>query len=292
MNARRRLGPVAVLAFAALCACESWSDRLPADGLSAIGEERGIEDLPRRILHEASGVELILVEPGRYMQGAMAGAFFDEDEKPAHDVKFTRPFYLARTEVTVGQWRRYVEAGGAAGTALEEPAWAAHTGWSDDYPVVQVSWNEAKAFCDRFGMQLPGEAQWEYAAKAGTTTHFVYGDDIYRLAEHGWYGDYEANANRGAHPVAQLRANPWGFFDMAGNVREWCADAYDDQAYATLGAGVTDPAPVTEGMARVVRGGSWAAPAHDLRATDRDKLATSFRDDRTGFRPMIVVTPR
>lgn len=279
-----------VLLFAA--SCNSYTSRT-IRGVTAVGDETGIEGLPRRIVHDETGIEFILVQPGEFTMGSTSTVMVDPDEKPPHQVALTRPFYLAEKEVTVGQWRKFAgEDKQKQGKVLVQPSWAANTEWSDDYPAVNLTWNDAQAFCQAYGMALPTEAQWEYACRAGTKGHFCYGDDIFSLEEYAWYGNFDGNADKGAHAVGLKKNNGWGFFDMHGNVWEWCADVYAADAYGKMGTTVTDPTGPAEGLSRVVRGGSWFDAPRELRSANRHQLSTSFRDNKTGFRPVIPVKPK
>ncbi len=284
---------IALASFALLFAasCNSFTSRT-ARGVSAVGSETGVENLPKRIVHDETGIEFLLMEPGEFMMGSVSTVMIDKDEKPPHQVVLTRPYYLAVNEVTVGQWRKYAgEDKQKQGKVLVKPSWAGNTGWNDDYPAVNLTWNDAQAFCSSYGMQLPTEAQWEYGCRAGTTGHYSYGDDIFSLEEYAWYGNFDGNADKGAHAVGLKKSNGWGLHDMHGNAWEWCRDHYAADAYGKMGTTVTDPEGPGEGLSRVVRGGSWFDAPKELRSANRHQLSTSFRDNKTGFRPIIVVKP-
>jgi len=179
--------------------------------------------------------------------------------------------------------------------------------------VVGISWEDALAYCEWLseltGQQyrLPTEAQWEYACRAGTETRWSVGDDERQLDEYAWYA---ANADEKLHAVARKRPNPWGLFDMHGNVWEWCADWYAPDYYAQLtsalqqsasgtrrtsnGAAVNpgsfrvaaseSPSGPASGSYRVVRGGSWHSAAGRCRSAFRPGLKPSTRHYRLGFR--------
>lgn len=142
--------------------------------------------------------------------------------------------------------------------------------------------------------RLPGEAEWEYAARAGTTTPYSFGDDAEEVAENAWLDD---NADYATHPVGEKTANPWGLFDMHGNVAEWTLDGYAEDAYAKLGERAKDGEAVdaweavnwsTEVYPRVIRGGSWLDTAEKLRSAARHK---SEEDDWKMSDPNLPLSP-
>ena len=166
--------------------------------------------------------------------------------------------------------------------------WNADPGFeqTDEHPVVNVSWNDASAFCawlsekEQATVQLPSEAQWEYACRAGTTTPWYCGDRSDGLEAHAWF---DMSVSHGTHPVGQKSASAWGLFDMHGNVWEWCADWYDPAYYATSPR--DDPAGPSAGPYRVSRGGSWANAAGACQSSYRCGWQNSVsRADCRGFR--------
>jgi eukaryotic-like serine/threonine-protein kinase len=182
---------------------------------------------------------------------------------PRHRVILTRPFYLGLHEVTVGQFRDFVEEAGYV-TELEKqggPTWRkpGHA-QGNDHPVVRVSWRDAEPFTDWLGgregetYRLPTDAEWEYACRAGTTTRFYFGDQAADLGNFEWWGK---NSGGSPHPVGQKRPNPWGLYDMLGNVREWCADWYSKSYYQE--SPLTDPSgpSPSPGVGHVMRLGAW-----------------------------------
>ena len=163
----------------------------------------------------------------------------------------------------------------------------------DDRPVERVSWNEAKAFCDRLTrltglpFRLPTEAEWEYAARGGTTTEYSFGDDASQLGQYAWY--YENSGNQ-THPVARKLKNPFGLFDMHGNVWEWCEDVWHDNYE---GAPADGSAWLSGGdsSTRVLRGGSWGVRSFYCRSAYRNRLVPDDRYFNIGVRVVVARVP-
>jgi len=221
--------------------------------------------LPWRVKDKGTGIELLLVPPGKYRRGASVGddsAFDDED--PAHDVTLTQPFYLGRYEVTQAQWQA---AMGSNPSEMSKDPQA---------PVESVSHDDIASFNQKTGLRLPTEAEWEYACRAGSTTA-RYGE----LDAVAWHS---GNSDSTTQPVGQRRANALGFHDMLGNVWEWCSDWYSDSEYARCSAGVVDPKGPSTGDSRVLRGGSWNNDGWNCRASHRDVVRPAFRGVNVGFR--------
>ncbi|MDR2450345.1 MAG: formylglycine-generating enzyme family protein [Candidatus Accumulibacter sp.] len=219
-------------------------------------------------------MEFVLIPAGSFLMGADKN--FEEtsdDETPQHQVTISKPFYLGKYEVTQAQW-----------VAVMRINPSKFSGWSN--PVEYISWNNAQIFIERLNLKertdkyrLPTEAEWEYAARAGTTTRYSFGDDADNLGRHAWY---DGNSGMKTHPVGQKEANPWGFYDMHGNVWEWVQDWYDEDYYAK--SPVRDPSGPSEGSFRVLRGGSWYFDAAGLRSANRFYLSPDYRVELNGFR--------
>ena len=188
-----------------------------------------------------------------------------DDEGPQHSVTISRPFQIAVVPVTNAQYSSF-----DASHPLE--AEKAH------HPVVKVTWYQAMSFCrwlsarveDCRGVRLPLEAEWEYACRAGTTTRFWSGDEDADLDRVAWYVE---NSGRRTHAVGEKPANPWGLYDVHGNVREWCRDAWVD-SYKEREAGVVvnpcaPPAVGEPGARRVIRGGGFLISAGAPRSACR-----------------------
>ena len=228
------------------------------------------------------GIELIGLPAGKFRMGSTSG---DSDESPVHEVTLTEPFLLGKTEVTQAQWKAVM------GTSPSHFV-------GDDRPVESVSWTECEEFCHRltekerrsgvlpegWKYSLPTEAQWEYACRAGTTTAYSFGDSSSRLSDYAWLN---GNSGDRTHPVGGKQANPWGFHDMHGNVREWCLDWYDSEFYGSSEASV-DPTGPSSGSYRVARGGGCYSGASYLRSADRDGDAPGRRNRYLGFRLAMV----
>jgi formylglycine-generating enzyme required for sulfatase activity len=245
--------------------------KVPSGCVAADGSEAGPHGYANRVIHEETGIEMILLPAGTFTMGTddpITGG-----NLTARQVTITRPFYVGKTEVTNGQYRRFIKARpNYKGAADVDPAYDLYllhfrgkSTMSDanEYPVVYVSWQNANAFCRWAGLEIPSEAQWEYACRAGTSTKFSFGDDLADIPKYAWV---DLAAGHTTHPVATKLPNPWGLYDVHGNVWEWCADDF------IVGY---DNAPADESIRRVpnsqtkpLRGGSWSTgPGRSLERT-------------------------
>jgi len=216
-----------------------------------------------------------LIPVGTFQMGDITGAGLDR-ERPVHPVSITRAFYMQKTEVTQGQWRQVM------GT---NPSHFSDCG--DLCPVERVSWNDVQTFLAALntmdpgkGYRLPTEAEWEYAARAGTAGDYG-GTGV--LDQMGWYED---NSGSRTHPVAQKQPNHWGLFDMHGNVWEWVQDWYSATyyQYCVDNGIVNDPPGPATGTNRVLRGGSAVNGATFARSATRTFGLPSDRYLNGGFR--------
>jgi len=257
------------------------------------------------------GMKFIKIPSGSFMMGSGISASEVEnqyggkekwykDEHPQHRVTISKPFYMQKMEVTVGQWRSFIqdtgykteaETGGGAyvwtgkkwekkeGTYWDNPGF----NQGDNNPVTCVSWNDVQEFIKWLNRKegkeyrLPTEAEWEYGARAGSTTRFCYGNNKDGLAEYAWYWD---NSGKRTHSVGEKKPNSWGLYDMHGNVYEWCRDWYGDYPPGS----VTDPTGPSLGSYRVFRGGCWLYSAWFCRSAYRLRNTPGFRFNLLGFR--------
>lgn len=212
------------------------------------------------------GMKLKLISPGKFLMGK---------GKEAHEVTLTKPYYLALYEVTQEQYERVMGQNPSRGKGPRNP-------------VENVSWDEAVTFCRKLSdlpaektakrtYRLPTEAEWEFACRAGTTTAFAFGESESQLGAFGWYS---GNAGNQSHPVGEKKPNPWGFYDMHGNVWEWCSDWCEDLSSKNA----TDPFGPVSGSIRVRRGGCWYSGANFCRSAQRGGRSPSSRNDDLGFR--------
>jgi formylglycine-generating enzyme len=222
-------------------------------------------------LKDRAGIQWVFVKGGTFQMGSNNG---EDDEKPVHQVTVS-DFYMAKTEVTVAQYRVFCKA---TGRTMPEPP---HWGWLDDHPIVYVSWNDCAAFCNWEGGRLPTEAEWEFAAIGGTQSNgFLYsgGESINEVA---WYSE---NSGNKTHQVGTKSPNELGIFDMSGNVWEWCADWYGKNYYSN-GLALNPKGP-NSGWGRVLRGGFWFEKSRSCRCTKRFRLSPdSDPSVGLGFRP-------
>jgi formylglycine-generating enzyme required for sulfatase activity len=236
------------------------------------------------------GMEFVMIPPGEFKMGCSEGAKPNEcsrDEKPPHRVQITKAFEIGKTEVTQKQWQAVM---GSNPSAFK----------GEDRPVEQVAFQQVREFLnklnarnDGFLYRLPTEAEWEYAARAGTTDQ--YAGSLHDMA---WYNDGQSAARgRGAfqnensptgllvpesHPVATKMPNAWGIYDMRGNVAEWVEDFYDGNYYSnSLPA---DPKGPAAGDGHVVRGGSFRVYPWLTRVSLRTRFPEDYEFADLGFR--------
>jgi formylglycine-generating enzyme required for sulfatase activity/predicted Ser/Thr protein kinase len=280
------------------------------------------------------GMKFVLIPPGEFLMGAPDSDLDAwEIDKPQHRVRITKPFYMGRHEVTVAQFRRFVDETDYRIDVERDPSnglnfnselelvrsrrykWR-DPGYSqeDNHPVVFVSWNDAEVFCrwlsrkEQVTYRLPTEAEWEYACRAGTQTRYWTSDDPGSLKGAAnvvglevlekfpkaktvpWNDGYVMTS-----PVGQFKPNPFGLYDMLGNVQEWCRDAFDSTYYAR--SPVDDPQGPLSGWERSGRGGCMlsgakSGPAKGLGCNARDDASAAHNAFETvGFRIVCEQAP-
>jgi formylglycine-generating enzyme required for sulfatase activity len=264
------------------------------------------------------GMKLVLIPPGEFEMGSPKEIIEEEfkacaydnwyvehlpSEGPRHRVRVTQPFYLGIYHVTQAEYERVMGTNpsefSATGTGKDK------VGGQDTkrFPVERVSWDDAVEFCRKLSAlpeekaagrwyQLPTEAQWEYACRAGTTGRYSFSPlgrvipreyDEHESPDHGWFNGNSAGM---PHPVGLKGANAWGLFGMQGNVWQWCQDWWDKGYYAN--SPVDDPVGPSAGEGRVFRGGTWNYGAENCRSACRHSDAPGERRGDRGFRACLV----
>ncbi len=258
-------------------------------------------------------IDLVSVAAGAFTMGSseavrkamqLLGKPRYRDDEKSVSVCITKPFAISRTVVTQGQWRAVMGTEPWRNQRQGAFGGASH----DKIPAIYVSWDDAVLFCQTLteleretgrlqttqSYRLPTEAEWEYACRAGTSTTYSFGDEPAGLGQYAWY---RANSGLKVHAVAQREPNPWGLFDMNGNVCEWCVDLYDEAL-----AGGSNPAGPAERLSqsmrgdrrrhraiyRVHRGGHWGSDVSCCRSGSRGFDAPDCRDDFKGFRVVLA----
>jgi formylglycine-generating enzyme required for sulfatase activity len=208
------------------------------------------------------GLHYVFIPAGSFKMGCSAGdSDCSPDEKPPHDVKISKGFWLGQTDVTQAAWKRVMNT---------EPSYFKGV----QLPVEEVSWDEAARFCETAGGRLPTEAEWEYAARAGSTSA-RYGE----LDAIAWY---DKNSGGTTHAVGGKQPNQFGLFDMLGNVFQWTQYWYGESYYTPQAS--IDPQGPPSGQYRVLRGGSWLYYSQYVRASYRSGGVPSGRSGGLGFR--------
>ena len=256
------------------------------------------------------GMKFVKIPAGEFMMGSHVSADqlarqystkaeYFKDEHPLHKVKIGEPFYLGAHEVTNGQYRQFKrdhDSKEYKGTSLN----------GDSQPVVYVSWNDAKAYCEWLSRKegltyrLPTEAEWEYACRAGSRSRYSFGDRDEDLHKNGNYCDrsntdgfsWQDKTHTDGHnktaPVGSFPPNAFGLYDMHGNVYEWCNDWHDSSYYGKSPS--ADPKGPNSGSSRVLRGGSWSSRPRFCRSANRNWITPTNASRYLGFRVVVVLS--
>ena len=260
-----------------------WIEAEEVKGKSFKREQPGTINL-------ANNLQLIRIPAGSFQMGSNQGT---DDEKPVHTVTIPRPFWMSRTETTFAQYDAYATASGKP-----KPS---DSGWGrGSRPVINVSWYHAQGYAkwlsanntQNLQCRLPSEAEWEYAARAGTTTKYPWGNTAsHQYANYGkdqCCGGLASGQDRWVNtsPAGSFPANRFGLQDMHGNVLEWVQDDWHDNYQ---GAPTNGAAWNSGGRLRVLRGGSWFNTPYFLRSANRFRLNPDYRYSSFGFR--VVCSP-
>ncbi len=251
-----------------------------ADSEEAVVEEESTvvveegEEVDDSTITNSIGMEFVMIESGEFIMGSPEDELYsDRDERPTRQVTVPNDFYIGVYEVTQEEWKTVM------GTEPSEFK-------GSDHPVDKVSWSDANRFLDKLNKmeetdsyRLPTEAEWEYAARAGTNTAYSFGgSEEAELFQYAWFTE---NSEDKTHPVGMKEANAWGLYDVHGNVAEWVMDEYHSNYQ-----GAPSDSRVWEGGVdrRVYRGGSWDNAAENCRSGHRDDMGEGSRKNDIGFR--------
>ena len=253
---------------------EGGSEFLPNPPELAAGTER------RVALANGGWMDFVWCPPGRFLMGSPETEEKRNVDEVQHLVTLTRGFWIGKTEVTRAHWKAVM---GNAGFA-----WSSLWGGDAELPIDTVSWHQCLEFCKKAGngFRLPTEAEWEYACRAGSVTPFNFGGSLNGTTANcaggaDPYGTLVSGPNSfGSKRVASYQRNPWGLYDMHGNLFEWCSDYYAEYPEGDI----TDPVGPETGSARVVRGGCWNYAPKMCRSAFRSRMAEETHNGMIGFR--------
>ena len=223
----------------------------------------------------------VWIEPGSFTMGSPSSeSGRDSYEGPRHKVMITRGFWLGKFEITQGQWQSVMGTTPWSGKDFVKA--------NPTHPAVHISWEDMQAFVHVLNeaaedslYRLPTEAEWEYACRAGTTTPWSFGDDESQIEAHAWYYDNAWGVGmKYAQPVGMKLPNPWGLYDMHGNVWEWCRDWFGSYSFITQ----INPTGPKTGLDRIYRGGNFINYTQQARSAHRAGDASDVRNDYIGAR--------
>ena len=239
----------------------------------AIAKDEVVADVDKEIVWEKDGKEIVLIPAGSFEMGDHFGDG-EGDELPVHTVQLDA-FYMDVHEVTVGQFREFVNQSGYK----YDGSWndVARYSPGDEYPMVNVNWNDATAYAKWAGKRLPTEAEWEYVARGGLVgKRYPWGDKV----SHD-NANYDVKVGK-TTVVGSYPANGYGLYDMGGNVWEWCQDWYGGDYYNN--SPTKNPSGPGTGSSRVLRGGYWNSSTNLLRVANRCNSSPDNRYNSFGFR--------
>ncbi len=225
------------------------------------------------------GMQFVEIPAGAFMMGGdKVAEQADDNETPCHKVQFENSFHMGVFTVTQAQWMAIFDENPSG---FEGP----------ERPVEMVSWQDAQMFIQKLNenentkhYRLPTEAEWEYAARAGSQSTYCFGNQKNQLGEYAWF---RSNSDGKTHPVGQLKPNAWGLYDMHGNVHEWCQDWFDRNYYGV--SGKKSPVGPKDGLGKVSRGGDWGSEEWYCRSAIRSLSSPSRRSNRLGFRVVKLI---
>ncbi|RJP66337.1 MAG: formylglycine-generating enzyme family protein [Candidatus Abyssobacteria bacterium SURF_17] len=251
-------------------------------------------------VHVSPDEGMVYIPAGTFLMGSPDGQG-EDNERPQHKVSVSG-FWMDTCEVINRGFKEFVDATGYVTDAEKRgKGWIWDDEWKEmpgadwrhpkgpstsiealmDHPVVQVSWNDANAYCNWAGKRLPTEAEWEYACRCGTETHYSTGDTITH-DDANYFGTGGIDPWEGTSPVGSFPANPCGLHDIHGNVWEWCQDYYDDTFYAK--SVELNPVNEVSALYRIMRGGAWDYCPLGMRSAYRGADFPFSASDARGFR--------
>jgi formylglycine-generating enzyme required for sulfatase activity len=224
----------------------------------------------KRMLNPKDSLWYVWIPPGEFEMGCANPPVHESNEMPLHRVQMPKGVWLSETPVTGSAFNKFAKEAGRRHMSAA----------GENYPIVTISWFDAAEYCVWAGGRLPTEAEWEYAARAGSKEDF-YGP----LNAIAWY---EGNSEHLVQPVREKKPNAFGLYDMLGNVWEWCADWYDEDYYRISES--IDPQGPKSGLERIIRGGASGNDAVQLRLSERGHLPPTHRVSNVGIRCILLAT--
>jgi formylglycine-generating enzyme required for sulfatase activity len=267
-------------------------------------KQGGIEVLGKQFTNSI-GMELVLIPKGKFVMGSPREEQNRGDNEESHEVDIPQPFYMGMYEVTQGQFEKVAGYNPSAFSSSGSGAAKVRGMDTSRFPVEQVTWKEAKQFCEelsglaaerqqRRAYRLPTEAEWEYACRAGVKDSPFYTGKQLSSTQANFNGHFPyGGAAAGSYlvrpmPVGSYAPNAFGLFDMHGNVAEWCAD-WHDGGFCPVDPEKAPPKAVKENKGRGLRGGSWASAGHGCRAANRSSVLPEERSPYAGFRVVMHI---